>query len=89
VSLTLACTGTAACSPITVTATAMRRHQRVTVGSLTARLSAGHRATLTLRLNRTGRALLASTGRLAVTLTVTVRNGSRSQKVETARLSLT
>ena len=88
-SLRLWCTGTAACSPIKLAATAMRRHHRVTVGSLSTRLSAGHKATLTLALNRTGRALLASTGRLTVTVTVTVRNGSRTLTVQTAHVTLT
>ena len=71
------------------TATAMRRHRRVTVGSLTAGLAAGHKAALTLALDRTGRALLASTGRLAVTVKVTVRNGARTLTVETAHVTLT
>ena len=88
-SLRLSCTGTAACSPIKLTATAMRRHHRVTVGSLSTRLSAGRSATLTLTLNRTGRALLTSTGRLTVTVTVTVRNGSRTLTVHTAHVKLT
>jgi hypothetical protein len=88
-SLRLSCTGTAACSPVKLTATAMRRHHRVTVGSLRTRLSPGHKATLTLALNRTGRALLASTGRLIVTVTVTVRNGSRTLTVQTAHVKLT
>lgn len=87
-SLRLSCTGTAACSPIRLTATAMHRHHRVTVGSERARLSAGHKATLTLTLNRTGRALLTSTGRLTVTVTVTVRNGSRTLTVHTAHVKL-
>jgi hypothetical protein len=89
ISLRLWCAGTAACSPVRVTATAMRRRHRVTVGSLTTRLAAGRKATLTLTLNRTGRALLASTGRLKVALTVTVRNGSRTRTVQTARVTLT
>ena len=89
VSLRLLCTGTAACSPIKVTATAVRHHHRVTVGSLSTRLSAGHKAALTLALNRAGRALLASRGRLTMTLTVTVGKGRGRQKVETARVSLT
>lgn len=88
-SLRLSCTGTAACSPIKLTATAMRRHHRVTVASLSTRLSAGRTATLTLTLNRTGRALLTSTRRLTVTVTVTVRNGSRTRTVHTAHVKLT
>ena len=89
ISLRLSCGGTAACSPVKGTATAINRHHRVTVGSVTTRLSAGHRTTLTLTLNRAGRALLASTGRLTVTLTVTVRTGARTLTVETAHLRLT
>jgi hypothetical protein len=53
------------------------------------RLAAGRKATLTLTLNRTGRALLASTGRLKVALTVTVRNGSRTRTVQTTHVTLT
>jgi hypothetical protein len=67
----------------------MTHHHRVTVGTLTTHLGAGHRATLTLTLNRAGRALLASTGRLTVALTVTVRNGARTLTVETAHVRLT
>jgi hypothetical protein len=89
ISLRLACTGTAVCSPIKVTATAMTHHHRVTVGTPTTHLGAGHKATLTLTLNRAGRALLASTGRLTVALTVTVRNGARTLTVETAHVRLT
>lgn len=85
----LACSGTAACSSVKVTAAAMRRRRRVTVGSLTAGVAAGHKAALKLTLNRAGRALLASTGRLAVTLEVTVRNGPRTLTVETAHVTLT
>jgi hypothetical protein len=88
ISLRLSCSGTAACSPIKLTATAIKRHRRVTVGSLSTRLSAGHTATVTLTLNRAGRALLANTGRLTVTLNVTVRNGARTTKVETAHVML-
>jgi hypothetical protein len=53
------------------------------------RLAAGRKATLTLTLNRTGRALLARTGRLKVALTVTVRNGSRTRTVQTTHVTLT
>ncbi|HEX3974721.1 MAG TPA: hypothetical protein VHW96_00580 [Solirubrobacteraceae bacterium] len=89
VSLRLSCSGTAACSPIKVTATATTHRHRVTVGTLTAHLAAGHKATLTPALNPTGRALLARTGRLAVTVTVTVGTGTRRLTVETAHVRLT
>lgn len=72
-----------------VTATAMAHHHRVTVGTLTSRLGAGHEGTLTLTLNRAGRALRATTGRLTVILTVTVHNGARTLTVEPAHVRLT
>lgn len=88
-SLRLSCSGTAACTGIKATATAMRAHHRkVTVGSLSTRLAAGHKATLVLSLNRAGRSLLASRRRLAVTIVVTVRDGKRTRTVETIRTTL-
>ncbi|MGH2895877.1 MAG: hypothetical protein ACRDPM_21770 [Solirubrobacteraceae bacterium] len=89
ISLRLSCSGTAACSPIKVSASVVRRHHRVTVGTLTTHLAAGHKATVTLTLNRTGRALLASRRHLTVSLRITVRKGARTLTVQTARVRLT
>jgi hypothetical protein len=89
IALRLSCTGTAPCSPITLIATALHRHHRVTVGSLTTRLAAGRTATLAVTLNRAGRSLRASMRHRAVTITVTVGNGTRRLAVETAHVRLT
>jgi hypothetical protein len=54
-----------------------------------ARLSAGAQRTLTLRLNATGRRLLARSGRVSVTLAVSVAgSGTHRLTVKTVRLTI-
>ena len=51
-----------------------RHHKRVTIGSIHFKIKAGHHKKLVIKLNKTGRQLLASIGPLNATLTITILN---------------
>ncbi len=67
---------------------AARHTRRVTVASATVTIAAGHRATVTVPLNRVGRALLARFGKLPTTLSATVL-GAAGRRSTILRAKLT
>jgi len=82
--VTLRCTG-GPCNAVTVTATHTQRRHAVIIASLRTRLAAGRTQTLTLALNRSGRALISRVNQTPVVITVTY-GGSHRLRAGTVRL---
>ena len=82
--VTLRCTG-GPCNAVTVRATHSRRRHAVVIAALRTRLAAGHTQTLTLALNRSGRALISRVRQTRVVITVTY-GGSHRLRAGTVRI---
>ncbi len=62
-------------------------HKTVVVGTAKATIKAGHKQTVRIGLNRTGRKLLAARHRLTAKLTVTQRVGGRNRTISTQKVT--
>lgn len=71
-----------------VSARARRRQRTVVVAIKTVRIAAGRALTVTIKLNRTGRKLLARFKRLPVKLTITLTVDRQRSLVATRKLTL-
>lgn len=87
VKVTVSCGRAAPCSAINLTVTTTRNHRTITIAGLRLHLRRGQTQTLTLKLNRSGRSLLASVRQLAITVTAHV-GGTPAASATTANATV-
>ncbi len=88
IAVTLSCGRAAACNAITLTETTQTHHHMTTLAKLHTHLRAGQTRTFALTLSHSDRALLASLGKLAVTIAAGLGNAHTTTSPATAHATI-